>query len=390
MEHLIEQDIKASKTIQKLAPYSWGGAPTYETSQRTLYQLVGHPCVYDQQGQRVDVIERPPVLHLSEADGELRLVIEPERNSGHYQSELDEVNRRVNVTHFTAAHRRIDDVIPASGLLLPSNANDRLHVLLNALTGDISVQGDTDVTDDSLIDGDTEPLLAIEPFGSSLRVRIRVEPLPSSGTFFDAGTGGSVVYVPGPTGSMSVQRNLTAENSRVQDMVMQSSVLTAHYDGRAHLVLDNTLEALELLEQAQQAGIRCLWPEDMPFRIKAQVTVKQVNLTIKSGKDWFAASGNLAVGDSEDALPLERLLQLMADQPGTRFIELGNGEFLSLSSTLKQQLDTLQAFSRPVRGDSTTLQTHPMALLALDSLIENATVKADKSWKLLRQQFPAS
>ncbi len=197
MDHLIEQDMKASGTIQKLAPYSWGGSPIYETSQRTLYQLIGHPNVYDIHEQRVDVIERPPVLHLRQADGGLRLIVEPERKSGHYQSELDAENRRLNVTHFTAAHRRIDDVIPAAGLLVPGDANDRLHLLLNALTGDISVQGDTDVTDQSLIEGDPEPLLAIEPFGSSLRVRIRVEPLPASGTFFDAGTGGSVVYVQG-------------------------------------------------------------------------------------------------------------------------------------------------------------------------------------------------
>ena len=387
MDYLITQDIRASQTIQKLGPYSWGGSPTYETNQRTLYQLVGHPCVYNREGQRVDVIERPPVLHLSTADGTRRLIVEPERKGGNYQSELDSVNRRLNVTHFTAAHRRIDDVIPAAGLLLPGEANDRLHSLMSALSGDISVQGDTDVTDDSLIAGDPEPLLAIEPFGSSLRVRLRVEPLPASGTFFDAGTGGTVVYVQGPTGSMSVQRDLAMENSRVQDMVMQSSVLTAYYDGRPHLVLDSTLDALELLEEAQEAGIRCLWPQDIPFRIKARGNVKQVNLTIKSGKEWFAASGTLSLGDAEDAITLERLLQLMADQPGTRFIELGNGEFLSLSRTLKQQLDTLQAFSRPAKGDPSTLHTHPMALLALDPLLDDATVKSDKNWKLLRQRI---
>ncbi|ASJ70774.1 DEAD/DEAH box helicase [Granulosicoccus antarcticus] len=387
MEHLIDQDLKASRSIQKVASYGWGGATTYETTQRTTYQLVGHPGVYDPQGERVDVVERPPVLHLSEADGTIRLIVEPELKSGHYLSELDAGNRRLNVTHFTAAHRRIDEAIPAAGLRVPSNASDRLHSLLNSLAGDISVQGDTDVAEDSLVEGDSAPLLAIEPFGSSLRVRIRVEPLPASGTFFDAGTGGSVVYVQTATGSQSVQRDLDMENTHVQNMVMQSSVLASHYDGRPHMVLDETLDALELLEEAQEAGIRCLWPEELPFRIKARANVKQVNLSVKSGKDWFTASGSLALGDTGEDLTLERLLKLVTEQPGTRFIELGNGDFVSLSTTLKQQLDTLQAFSRPKRDDSSAPQIHPMALLALDPLIDNATIKADKTWKQLRQRI---
>lgn len=386
MDHLTELDIKASRTIQKQVSYRWGESTNYETTQRTLFELRGHPCIFTRDGERVDVIERPPVLHLSELEGRLRLVIDPERRSNQYQSEMDIENRRLSVTRFSAAQTRIDDVIPEKGLLLPKSTHDRLHELLNTLATDISVQGDTDVAEQSLINGNPDPLLAMEPFGASLRVRLRVEPLPGSGMYFDAGTGGSVVYVQGPDGSVSVQRNLEAERSRMQEIVMQSMVLTQYYDGRPHVVLDDALDALELLEEAQDAGIRCLWPENMPFRIKARAGVGNVNLSIKSGVDWFAASGTLSTGE-EDIVTLEQLLRLMAEQPGTRFIELGTGEYLSLSRTLKQQLETLQAFSRPARGSTGKSHTHPMALLALDTLVENATVKADKQWKQLRQRI---
>lgn len=383
---LLEQDVRASATIQKLAAYGWGGgSPTYETNQRTAYQLIGHPHVYDQYWARIDVVDCPPALHLAEAKDNLHLSIKPERKGGNYQTALDEQNHRLHVTCYSAAHKRIADIIPTSGLTIPRDAKERLQSLLNSLAPDIAIQGDTGAASGTLSEGDTTPLLAIEPTGSSLRFRIRVEPLPDSGSFFDTGSGGAVVYVQSANGSVTVQRDLQQERARAHTLISQSSVLSALYDGRPHFIVDDTLQALELLEEVQANGIRCIWPGDIPFRIKSKADVSQVKLNIKSGKDWFAASGGLSLDDDTE-ISLESLLQLMSNQPQSRFVELGNGEFLSLSQTLKQQLDTLSAFSRPARGDAAVGHTHPMALLALDPLLDSASIKADKTWKQLRQR----
>ena len=387
LPHLISQDAKASATIQKLS-HGWGGGTAYETDQRTVFQLVGHPCIYDDQGERYDVVERPPVMQLTDIDGRVKLSIEPPFKGNHYDSELDYNNLRVNVTHFTAAHRRIATAIPSRGLVIPASAKERVQQMLDALSTDISIQGDSDTATTAVQDGSPDPLLAMEPFGHSLRVRIRVEPLPESNTFFDAATGGALVYIQAASGTVAVQRNLSEERHRVEAIVLQSTVMAQHYDGRPYFVIDNTVDALELLEEVQEAGIRCVWPSDIPFRIKAQADVGAVNLTIKSAKEWFTASGTLPVTDeNNDPLTLAHLLRLMQAQPSSRFIELGKGDFLSLSKTLKQQLDTLAAFSKAEKGDVEANKIHPMALLTLDPLLDNATVKADKPWKEQRKQI---
>ncbi len=387
LPHLISQDAKASATIQKLNQ-GWGSGTTYETDQRTVYQLVGHPCVFDEHGERYDVVERPPVLQLTDIDGRIKLSIEPAFQGNHYDSELDVDNLRVNVTHFTAAHRRIAMTVPARGLVIPAKAKERVQSMLDALSTDISIQGDSDTASAAVQEGSSEPLLAMEPFGHSLRVRIRVEPLPDSNAFFDAATGGALVYVQTPAGTVAVQRNLQEERNKIETLVLQSTIMAQHYDGRPYFVIDNTVDALELLEEVQDSGIRCVWPSDIPFRIKAKADVGGVNLTIKSAKEWFTASGTLPVNDeNNDPLTLAHLLRLMQAQPQSRFIELGKGEFLSLSRTLKQQLDTLQAFSKADKGDATTTQIHPLALLTLDPLLDSATIKSDKPWKERRQQI---
>lgn len=389
MPHLLDQDRRASSTIQKFAAYGWGGGnPSYETNQRTVYQLVGHPHVYNDEGQNIDVVLKPPELHLSEADGKLKLTLVPEFLSDHYRTELDENNLRLYVTHFTAAQRRICESLPNGTLQLPGTATERLQSVLTALAHDISVQGDTAAATSTMQTGDPTPLLVMEPSGASLRVRIRVEPLAESGVYFDANQGGSVVYVQSQQGSVPVQRDLSKEQDEVNAMVSRSSVLSAHFDGRPHINLDTTVEALELLEEAQETNLRCIWPSNAPFKIKAKVDSGHVSLNIKSSKEWFSASGTLPLNkDGSESVSISRLLELMSAQPGARFIELGKGEFLALSKTLRQQLDTLQAFTQPPKGKSEASKTHPMALLALDSLLGEAKVKGDKGWKQLRQSI---
>ena len=384
LTHLIAQDVKASAAIRKV-DYGWSGGVTYETDERTVYQLQGHPCVFDKIGDRYDIVEQAPALKLSDVDGALQLSIEPAFDGAHYRTRMDRDNRRVSVTHFTAAHRRIAESVPQKGLLLPSFVKERLLSMLDALSSDISVLADGDTVDGTAQEGSALPVIAMEPFGQSLRVRIRVEPLPETGSFFDAGSGGEVVYVQTTSGTVPVRRDLQEERNQVQDIVSRSEVLASHYDGRSFFVIDETVDALELLEELQDAGVRCIWPSDIPFRIKARANVRNINLNIKSAKEWFTASGNLTIDD--ETMTLAQLLRLMQAQPQSRFIELGKGEFLSLSRTLKQQLDTLQAFVKTERSESDSNKLHPMALLSLDPLLDNAKLVTDKALKVRRAQI---
>ncbi len=387
MPHLLPQDIKASNTIQKLS-YGWEGRTTYETDTRTVYQLKGHPYVFMDDGELVDVLEQPPVLTVANEKEQLRVKVEPKFNGVHYSATVDINDRRVFVTHFTAAQRRITETIPEAGLVLPLSAKDRLQQLLDALAGDMSIQSDQQIATGEILIGSTEPLLVLEPVGQAIRVRLRVEPLGDSGTYFDIATGGNVVYVQGPDGAVAVRRELELERQALDQLLLKSQVLSQYFDGRPFFVLSETVDALELLDDAQTHNIRCLWPGQIPYRIKAKADLNSVSLNIKKATDWFRTSGSLSVTDDNDQLlSIAQLLNLLQSQPNSRFIELGQGEFLSLSHTLKQQLDTLQAFSKPEQKNTENTHLHPMALLALEPLLDNASVTSDKHWKQHRENL---
>jgi len=394
---MLEQDIKASSTIQKRESYGWGGgSPTYDTTPRTLFQLIGHPLVIDEFGEKIDVVEQPAELKVSEVDDAVCISIEPRSRGASYISRLDRAQQRLLVTHITAAQRRIQEAIPDTGLQLPINAQERLQDVISALSTNIQVQGNNETTHKEAQVGDPTPLLVLEPFGNTLRVRLQVEPLANSKIFFDAGIGGSVVYVNSADKSIPIKRDLGLERGLVHSMVGKSNLLSLQYDGRAHLTLDDTHQALELLEEVQEADIRCVWPSDMPLRIKARVSSNQVSLNITSGKDWFSATGTLDVEDTDGKpLSLERLFELMQSQSNSRFVRLGEGEFLALSRSLKQQLDTWAAFKQPIRAkkdaaakgaDGSGERAHALGLLALGPLLDAATVTGDNTWHQTRKR----
>ncbi len=393
LDYLSDQDRKVGQTVRRIAPSGWGGgSPSYQTDERTLHRLAGHPLVVDELGNPVDVVEVAPEIHVERGDGRARLEIRPPWSGRHYQCDLDASLGRLEVTHFTAAHRRIAEALPPKGLVVPQAASSRLDALLGALSADIAVHGHGDAPGDgahaadAARPGDPSPLLVLDPSGEGLRVRIRVEPLAGSGSFFDAGTGGATVYVRTPEGSVALRRDLAVEHERMQALVDGLEPLSDRYDGRPLFALDGALDALELLDAAQEQEIRCVWPGNVPFRIRKRVDARSVALTITSAKEWFAADGQLDVGD-DDTISLARLLQLMDERPESRFVEIGAGEFIALSRTLKQQLDTLQAFSQPPSKEGGSRRVHPMALLALDELVERATLKSDAGWKKLRKRI---
>jgi len=243
--------------------------------------------------------------------------------------------------------------------------------------------------EESITLGNPTPLLSLEPYGASLRVRLRVEPLPTSNVFFDAAAGGSIVHVQSGSGSVAVQRDIDKEQQLVSSMIAQSTVLIEHYNGLPFFVLEDTTTALELLSELQETDIRCVWPSDMPFKIKAQAGIGQVSLNIKSAANWFAADGSVLLDENgEQTISLQRLFELMAARPGSRFVSLGKDEFLALSKTLHQQLRAMQAFCLPSGNDDSDEQhLHPMAAMALEPLLDGASVSGDKKWKQSRKQI---
>ncbi len=64
-------------------------------------------------------------------------------------------------------------------------------------------------------------------------------------------------------------------------------------------------------------------------------------LSVKSAADWFSAFGSLDI-DTDRALDLRNLFELIDQSPSSRFVHIGEGAFVSLTAGFQRQLADLR------------------------------------------------
>ena len=385
MTHLLPQDRDAIATF---TPQSWGG--NFQAGKASVHALAGHPHVIDRHGRSIDVVRREPQLTVKEEGDDVLVQLEP--HAGEYDQEYMvalPTPHRCEVTRFESAHKALLDIVPEEGLTLPASAKPRLLEAVSSLAGNVRVQSDSaDGASNAVsVDADAEPWVQLEPLGEGLAVALVVEPIAGSGACFQPGEGGSMVFASRDGQNVQTRRDLAIERHAVDRLVEKCPQLASRPGEQDPLVLPLPADCLALLEQLNQSEARCRWPKGEAFRIVAQASPRSLSLRIKSAEEWMLASGRLAV-DEQRVLDLKNLLNLLEASPGERFLPLGDGEFVALTSAFRRQLDDLASLSvAAAKGD---MRLNPLASLALEDLIENAEVDADEGWRNLRARLQAA
>ena len=381
MDFLLPQDRDAAAAIA--IHQSWGRVE-YFLGGRGLFALAGHPHVFNSAGERVDIVRREPELSVSEGVGDRSVVtIEPHVADAEDDYSIIAVSpRRYEVTRFSADHRRLFEVIPPAGLELPADAKPRLLEAVSGLASQVRVQSDAAGRAATAVpvEADAEPWVRLEPVGldSGLTAALAVEPIPDSDICFEPGKGGVTVFANRDSQQVQAQRDLQAERNAAARLIENCRPLASWPTEHEPLMLSDPAQCLEFLEQLTTAGARCKWPKGEPFRIVARRSASSLSLTIKSADRWMRASGKLVV-DEQRVLDLKQLFALLESNPGSRFLTLGNGEFLALTGAFRRQLDDLASLAAPAaRGN---FRLHPLAPLALDELFAHAQLSADDGWR---------
>ena len=387
MDFLRQEDLAAAAAV---TTHRVWGRIDYQLGVRGLYALAGHPHVFNDSGAPIDVLRRDPELRIDEdANGLVVVTIDPHgsETQGEYGLTLSSDNR-IEVTRFTADHRRLFDVIPPEGLEFPADGKSRLLEAVAGLISQVRVQSDAGaVASAREVVADPEPWVRLEPFEAGLAVALLVEPIADSGIAFQPGQGGATVLASRDGEHVQARRDLVQERNALTHLVARCPHLTSRPTEYAPLILPEPLDCLELLEQLDAAEARCKWPKGEPFRIAARQSTQSLSLTVTPAERWLQTSGKLVV-DSGRVLDLKRLFALLEANPGSRFLELEGGEFIALTATFRRQLDDLASLSTPAAKGAVRL--HPLAASSLDDLFEDAEVDGDDAWRQLRTDLEAS
>ncbi len=322
--------------------------------------LVGHPCVAwaSDTTQFIDISESLPALEIMrQGEHTTFRLLDPLRSARYSEDELlpprwrqqrqrvrnilllADGSTRARLLRLSPAQLRVAELV-SQGWKVPVAARAELDAALRVLAAHFQVASDAEAGHE------VEPsrLLRAEltPQGSGLSVSLLAAPFGDFGPRLVPGSGRERVTTVHQGATLSTRRDLAHEREAVQALLNQLDFL----DDSTHAwLLEEPEHALATVEGLSRLGANIVteWPKGKPMRVRA-VADAAVKLQASSKGDWLELEGELQL-DNGEVLRLRQLLDL-ARASRSRFVALGEGDFLALSDALRQQLADLAALAQ--------------------------------------------
>ena len=396
-DYLTPQDLRVCAQLEAYSSYgSYGyyGKTEYRFSETAIAALIGHPWVFweDAATTRVEIVKGEPELLVKKGKGsQLTLEFSPEPKKGKDIVIVKESPTRLKVIQITADHRRIAELLGKKNRLeAPVAAKEQVLAAINAVSSIVTVHSDIGGGGASAEEVPTHstPHVHLLPAGVGLKVAILSHPFAQGGPYFRPGAGGETVIAEIDGKRLQTQRDLSEEKQLAQAAIAACPTLANYAEQDGEWLVEEPEHCLELLLElhALEDTVALEWPEGEKMRVSHQAGFDNFHLKIQRQRDWFAASGELKL-DNDQVLDMQRLLELLEQTP-SRFIPLGEGQFLALTQEFRKRLDEFRAFSEK-HGKGARF--HPLATVAMEEMMDEVGhLKVDKHWKTHIQRLKES
>ncbi|MBB4842541.1 superfamily II DNA or RNA helicase [Paucibacter oligotrophus] len=381
----------------------YGGANSFQLDlSQAAIALIGHPALMleDAPGQWIELAEAQPELEVlrknaGEAGGsdcfEFRL--HPpllSRSSPRLQGwmgtnfELESAKRealrivrdgpqRARLIRISAAQRRVAELV-AQGWTVPASASAELGAALQVLSAHFQLHSDAQAG--QRVPGDSRLHAQLKPQGEGLQLQLVAQPFGGFGPAVTPGQGRAQLMCMHEGVSLMTERDLAAEQAARQQVLEALPFLDPELSPASPWNLNDAEEALHAVEVLPGlSGIAALaWPKGKPLRV-SPVNSTALTLQVSSGRDWLGLNGEAQL-DEQRVLSLQELMTL-ARASRSRFVRLGEGEYLALSEQLRQQLRDLDALGQSKKDQLLLPQA---AASWLDATLSDMRLQGDSPW----------
>lgn len=390
-DYITPQDMRVCSCIETYNDGSYYGKVDYTFGEKAISALIGHPLVFweDTPTIRVEIVKgEPELLVKKEKLGRITLEFSPKLPESQNILHIKETPTRIKVIEITAEHRRIAEILGKDNKLnVPAIAEKQVLAAINAVSGIVTVHSDIGggLEGAEEVPAQTLPHIHLLPANAGLKISLLSRPFAQGGPYYRPGTGGETVIAEIDGKRLQTRRNLPEEKQLAKAAIKACPTLTRTEEQDGEWVIADPEDCLELLLELQALESRVVieWPQGEKLRVSHNADLKDFNLSIQRQQDWFAATGELKL-NNDLVLDMQQLLELLEKTP-SRFIPLGDGQFLALTQAFRKRLDELRMFSEK---HSKGIRFHPLATLGLEDFVDEVgKVKADKHWKTHRERL---
>lgn len=352
-----------------------------------LLLLAGHPHIYANEGrEHVQIETGEPMLVVNEIAGHYEMRFQPEYN-GREIIIIEESESVLRVYSFSDLQIRAAKLLKASSQF-PVAAKDQLTSAVTALSRRMPVHSNIEGTE-TLTAVETVPcceelFLQLQPVGEGLSLKVRVRPFGSHGPAMLPAQGMHEVYTRQENRKLHTARDFLSESQHIEELAARVPMLYGINTEHPEVVFADPEPALELLLQLNDVpGINIEWPEKAGAKRVRTVSFDRLRMRIEGSQNWFSLDGQLRI-DENEVVGLQKLLQLYA-AGGSRFVQIGEGEFIALTEDFRRRLNDIYSFSESQHGQ---LRVHQLAIPALeDALADQPNIVFDERWRKVLQRL---
>lgn len=225
------------------------------------------------------------------------------------------------------------------------------------------------------------PAMAVIPtVQGSARICIRLTPLPDGDGYgidlsaapleeidlrCEPGRGLEDVYDATGGDARFIRRDLQAEYDNYAELTdyLKEELALEFEDGK-HGELYAGESLLGVLTWAYDHRDKCFveWPEGRALRFRGDVKDKDIDITVKSGVNWFEVEGKVSIG--EDQFKLADILEAMRRSDVKGFIRLGDKDYVRMTKALQRHLQAMDEMMSVRAGKNRVVPVYRVGHLA--------------------------
>ncbi len=211
-------------------------------------------------------------------------------------------------------------------------------------------------------------------------VQIQAQPAPK-GAYYSPGEG--PIEVPGQVDGVRVQVARDPDDERFRAGVLAKDLFLHRFPpyGQNAWTMpsdDDVLDLLDTVRARPSDDPKVVWPEESDgckMQVLGEIAPSSLRIEVKDQRDWFGLSGSIEIGGQK--ISLADLLAAL--KGGRRYLDLGQGQFATISQQFRDRLARVTDMIHSNRGK---LEFNSTAAPVLADLFEGeVTLKASKKWR---------
>ena len=383
LESMTPQDHSIGATINHYH-YGYYGGYSYEFDKaKTIQAMVEHPLLFlsNSENVPVELVKYVPEILVEQKDEKFELKFADKIDPSLEYQLIKDTPTHYKLVEISQAHREIAKTIGSHGLTVPKRAKKQLIETVSNLSSLVTIHSDVEgeIQNIPKVTADKRIYVHLLPIGEGLKLELFVRPFTTEGPYFKPGVGRENIISVIKGQKVQTKRKLTQEKNTETEVIKSCPTLSMIGSSVNEWVFEVPEDCLQVLVELEELRKKIVieWPEGEKFRVSHQASFDKFAMKIKQENDWFEVSGKLKL-DKSLMIDMQKLLDLVESSP-TRFIPLGDRQYLALTQKFRDQLKTFNSFADKTKEG---LKFHQLASMAVEDFTENIDqLKVDTAWK---------